>query len=95
MDKKCRGIKNKYKNELPIIKSHNEKNLFQVIRVLDHNSEVLTIDEIREIEKIHMKIGGMFPYVKEVNPKIQNLLQFFEKWIHEKMSKTKFGIDLL
>ncbi len=30
---KIRRIRNKYKNDLPIIGSHNEKILFQVIRV--------------------------------------------------------------
>lgn len=92
---KIRKIKNNHRKDLPQIGSHNEKILFQVIRTLDHNSELLTIDEIKEIERIHMKIGGMFPYIKEVNPKIQNLVYFFEKWICKKISKTKFGIELL
>ncbi|WP_420546129.1 hypothetical protein [Nitrosopumilus sp.] len=61
----------------------------------DHNSDMFTIEEIKEIEKIHTKIGGMFPYLKTTNPKIQNLLYFFEKWIHKKVCQTQFGADLL
>jgi len=66
----------------------NEKNSFQIIRVFDHNSEKLTVEEIQKLEGIHMHIGGMFPYIIEVNKKIQELLDFFVNWIKPKISNS-------
>lgn len=66
----------------------NEKNSFQIIRAFDHNSDKLTFNEIQKLEQIHMQIGGMFPYVVEVNQKIQELLDFFVNWIKPKITNS-------
>lgn len=66
----------------------NEKNTFQIIRAFDHKSECLTYDEITKLETIHMRIGGMFPYIVEVNQKIQELLDFFANWIKPKINNS-------
>ena len=66
----------------------NEKNSFQIIRAFDHKSENLTYDEIKKLEQIHMQIGGMFPYIVEVNQKIQELLDFFADWTKQKISNS-------
>ena len=66
----------------------NEKNSFQIIRGFDHDSEKLTFQEIQKLEQIHMRIGGMFPYVIEVNPKIQKLLDFFAEWTKQKITNS-------
>lgn len=66
----------------------NEKNTFQIIRAFDHKSENLTYDEIKKLEQIHMQIGGMFPYIVEVNQKIQELLDFFADWIKQKINNS-------
>ena len=66
----------------------NEKNTFQIIRAFDHKSECLTYDEITKLETIHMRIGGMFPYIVEVNQKIQELLDFFVNWIKPKINNS-------
>jgi len=66
----------------------NETNTFQIIRVFDHKSEKLTYDEIKKLERIHMQIGGMFPYIVEVNQKIQELLDFFMNWVKPKINNS-------
>lgn len=66
----------------------NEKNTFQIIRAFDHKSEYLTYDEIKKLENIHMRIGGMFPYIVEVNKKIQELLDFFADWAKQKINNS-------
>jgi len=79
-------MKNDHLSDFPELLK--EKNSFQIIRVFDHNSEKLTLDEIRKLEQIHMRIGGMFPYVIEVNTKIQELLNFFEDWTKQKINNS-------
>lgn len=66
----------------------NEKNSFQIIRAFDHKSEKFTYDEIKKLEQIHMQIGGMFPYIVELNPKIQGLLDFFADWMKDKIHNS-------
>jgi len=79
-------LKKSHSSDFPEIS--NEKNSFQIIRAFDHKSEKLTLDEIKKLEQIHMQIGGMFPYIIEVNPKIQKLLDFFADWIKQKINNS-------
>jgi len=80
---KLRLMKKSHLVDLPELASQN--NPFQIIRIFDHNSEKLSLEEIKKLEQMHMQIGGMFPYIIEVNKKLQELLDFFADWIKQKV----------
>jgi len=85
--KKITKIKNSYLHELPELA--NQNNLFQILRILDHNSDKLSWNEIDDIKDIHKKVGGMYPYVKEVNKHIQEFMTFLENWIRKEATRIQ------
>jgi len=91
-------IKNNHLQDVPDLQSldnRKEKNTYQILRQLDRNCEKLSLDEIEKLEELHKKIGGMFPYIIEVNRKLQRFLWIFEGWTRQKIAQSKFGNDLI
>lgn len=91
-------IKNNHLQDVPdlqLLDSRKEKNTYQILRQLDRNSEKLSLSEIKKLEEIHKQIGGMFPYIIEVNRKLQRFLWIFEGWTRQKIAQSKFGNDLI
>jgi hypothetical protein len=86
---KLRIMKKSHLSDLPELV--HQDNPFQIIRIFDHNSEKLSLDEIKKLVQIHEQIGGMFPYVIEVNKKLQDLLDFFAQWTKQKILSSQLG----
>lgn len=76
-------IKESHRKDITEIQ--NKENLWQILTSIDQNIEKLTPDEVAILFSIRKKIGGEFPYVKELITKIQDLLDFVGLHFIQKM----------